>query len=96
MATVLERLHARLGDADESVYGRALRVLAAALPIDRRVELTDEMIRAAANGDVALLVTLLAPEVPAEPDELEALAELELEPDRRLLSADEARRELGL
>jgi hypothetical protein len=41
-------------------------------------------------------VTLLAPEVPAEPDEVEALAELELEPDRRLLSADEARRELGL
>ena len=58
MATVLERLHARLGDADESVYGRALRVLAAALPIDRRVELTDEMIRAAAknHADVVAIV----------------------------------------
>ena len=96
MATVLERLHARLGDADESVYDRASRTLAAALPVDRRVELTDDVIRAAANGDIALVVTLLAPESPAEADEIEALIELERDPDRRLLDAGAARRELGL
>jgi hypothetical protein len=96
MATVLEQLHARLGDADESVYGRALRTLAAALPVERRVELTDDVIRAAANGDIALVVTLLAPESPAEGDEIEALVELEREPDRQLLDADAARRELEL
>jgi hypothetical protein len=96
MATVLERLHARLGDAEEAVYDRALRTLAAALPVDRRVELTDEIVRAAANGDVALLVILLAPEVLPDPQDLAALEALEREPDRRLVSVEEARRELGL
>ncbi len=50
MATLLDRLREQLGDADESAYVRALRVLAAAIPVDRNVELTAEVVRAAVAG----------------------------------------------
>jgi hypothetical protein len=96
MATVLERLHDQLGDADETTYGRALRALAAALPVDRRVELTDEVIRAAATGDIALVVTLLAPDAEPEPGELEELAEADALDDGSRVDAATVRRELGL
>ncbi|MGH7729048.1 MAG: hypothetical protein ACREM2_09675 [Vulcanimicrobiaceae bacterium] len=84
MATVLERLGEQLGSgADDSAYGRALRTLAAALPTDRRVEVTDEVIRAAATGDVVLLRCLLAPEEPATKAELVELRELDEHPELR-------------
>jgi len=96
MATVLDRLHEQLGEADESVYGRALRTLAAALPVDRQVELTEEVVRAAAAGDVALVMTLLAPEEGPEPGELDALAEADAKDDGSRVDSATVRRELGL
>jgi hypothetical protein len=96
MATVLDRLHDQLGEADESAYDRALRVLAAALPLDRQVELTEEIVRAAAAGDVFLISTLLAPEEDPEPGESEALAEADAMDDGSRVDIATVRRELGL
>ena len=96
MATLLDRLHEELGDADESAYGRALRVLAAAIPVDRNVELTAEVVRAAVAGDVALVATLLAPEEELEPGEFEALAEADALDDGSRVDFATVRRDLGL
>jgi hypothetical protein len=73
-----------------------LRTLAAALPVDRQVELTEEVIRAAATGDVALVVTLLAPEEKPEPGEVEAIAEADAKDDGSRVDSATVRRELGL
>jgi hypothetical protein len=96
MATLSDRLHEQLGNADESAYGRALKVLAAAIPVDRNVELTEEVIRAAVAGDVALVVTLLAPEEELEPGELEALAEADALDDGSRVDLATVRRDLGV
>jgi len=91
MATLLDRLREQLGDADESAYGRVLRVLAAAIPVHRNVELTAEVVRAAVAGDVALVVTLLVSEEELEPGELEALAEADaLDDGSRVRPCDRA------
>jgi hypothetical protein len=91
--TLLEALRERSSEVD---LRRATDALIAALPVGRAVQITHEVVAAAA-GDVALLLTLFAEEVEPEADELAALAELDREPsDRQTLSVEEARRELGL
>jgi hypothetical protein len=81
----------------EANLRRAIDALIAAMPVGRTVEITPEVIAMAAAGDVAQLLTLFAEEVEPEPGELAALAELDREPaDRRTVSAEDVRRELGL
>jgi hypothetical protein len=92
--TLLEALRERSSEAD---VRRATDAIIAALPVGRAVEITPDVIAAAAAGDIAQLLTLFAEEVKPEPDELAALAELDREPpDRQTLSAEEVRRELEL
>ncbi|MGP6158603.1 MAG: hypothetical protein ACLPYS_14055 [Vulcanimicrobiaceae bacterium] len=92
--TILDALRECSSEAD---LRRATDALIAAMPVGRAVEITPDVIGAAAAGDVAQLLTLFAEEVEPEPKELAALAELEREPpDRQTLSAEEVRRELGL
>ena len=94
--TVLERLRSVGASNDEAQ--RAASAIAAFLPVDRNVRVTDEVLVAARAGDVLLVSMLLAEEVDAEPDELAALeaAEKENARDGRLYTADEIREELGL
>lgn len=92
--TLLEALRERSSEAD---VRRATDAIIAALPVGRAVEITPDVIAAAAVGDIAQLFTLFAEEAKPEPDEVAALAELDRElPDRQTLSAEEVRRELGL
>lgn len=92
--TLLDALRERSSEAD---LRRATDALIAAIPVGRAVAITDEVLAAAAAGDVAQLVTLFAEEAEPEPDELAALAELDREPpERGTLSAQEVRRELEL
>ena len=95
MATVLERLRDDL-HLDEQAYTRALSVLAAALPVDRPVELTDEILRAAAAGNFMLVVSLLAEEDDPTPEEIAILEAYERDPSRPTLAHEEVKRELGL
>jgi hypothetical protein len=94
--TVLERLRSVGASNDEAQ--RAASAIAALLPVDRNVRVTDEVLAAARAGDVLLVSMLLAEEVDAEPDELAALeaAEQENARDGRLYTADEIRKELSL
>lgn len=93
--TVMERLRAAGAAGDEAE--RVASAIGAALPVDRRVVITDEVIEAARNGDLTLVAILLAEEVSAEPDEREALDELARDPERgATLSADEVQTRLGL
>jgi hypothetical protein len=67
------------------------------MPVGRAVEITTEVLAAAAAGDVALLLTLFAEEAEPDADELAALADLDRElPGRETLSPEEVRHELGL
>jgi hypothetical protein len=92
--TLLDALRERSSEAN---LQRATDALIAAMPVGRAVEITPDIIAAAAAGDVAQLLTLFAEETEPEPDELAALAEIDGEPpDRETFSAEEARRELGL
>jgi hypothetical protein len=92
--TLLDALRERSSEAN---LRRATDALMAAMPVGRALEITPAVIAAAAAGDVAQLLTLFAEEVEPEPEDFAALAELDREPpDRQTLSAEEARRELGL
>lgn len=71
--TVHERL-LELG-ADETQARKAETLLGSLMPHGRAVEITDEVLHAARNGDAFWITCLLAEEVEPEPDELEAMAE---------------------
>ncbi len=73
--TVMERLRAAGAAEDEAQ--RAAGTIGGALPVDRQVRITDEVLDAARAGDVTLVALLLAEEVAAELDEITALDELE-------------------
>lgn len=91
--TVLDALRERSSEAERN---RATDALLAAMPVDRPVAITSEVLEAAFAGDVALLVTLFAEEVDPEPGELEELREAERADDGSRATIDEVRRELGL
>ena len=93
--TVMERLRAAGAAEDEAQ--RAAGTIGGALPVDRQVRVTDEVLDAARAGDVTLVALLLAEEVTAEPDEAAALDELARDPRRGdTLSDDEVRAALGM
>ena len=63
--TLLGALRERSSEAD---VRRATDALIAALPVGRTVEITPDVIAAAAAGDIAQLLTLFAEEVKPEPE----------------------------
>ncbi len=63
---------------------------------EEQVDPAAQLLDAYRRGDHFLIQLLTAPEDDPTPDELEALAELERDPDRRTFSAEEVRLELGL
>jgi len=63
---------------------------------EEQVDPAAQLLDAYHRGDRFLIQLLTAPEDDPTPDELEALAELERDPDRRTFSAEEVRLELGL
>jgi hypothetical protein len=92
--TVIERL--RSAGAQEDEAQRAAAVIAAVLPVDRNVRVTEEILDAARAGDIALVSMLLAEEVDAEPDEVAALEAADRENDDARSTETELRRRLGL
>jgi len=92
--TIIERL--RAGGAAEEEAREAATTIASVLPIGHAVTINDDVLRAARAGDLVALQSHFAEEDDATPDELEALAELERDPDRRTFSAEEVRHELNL
>jgi hypothetical protein len=75
---------------------RAIDALIAAMPADRAVKITPEVVDAAVAGDVALLGTLLAPEVEADEIDLAALRDADAADDGSRVSLDDACAKLGL
>jgi len=96
MATVIEQLRASGAAEDEA--DRAAATIAKVLPVGRAIVLDDRMLAAARSGDVALLMTLLAPEEDPEQDELEAMSALRKGPaeDRETVPFDDLKRTFGL
>ncbi len=93
--TVMERLRAAGAGEDEAQ--RAAGAIGAALPVDRTILVTEDVLEAARRGDLALVAVLLAEEVEVEADELEALEELARDPERgQTLSDEQVRLALGL
>lgn len=74
---------------------RASDALAATLPVGRTLKITQEVIDAAAAGDVALLATLFAQEVEPDEADLAALRDGETEDDGNRLPAGDARKSLS-
>ena len=92
--TVIDRL--RFAGVREEEAQRAASAIAAVLPVDRNVRVTDEVLAAARSGDVALVSMLLAEEVDAEPGEREALEAAARENDDMRFTEAEVRARLGL
>ena len=92
--TVIDRL--RSAGVREEEAQRAASAIAAVLPVDRNVRVTEEVLDAARAGDVALVSMLLAEEVDAEPDELAALETADRENDGTRFTEAEVRTRLGL
>lgn len=94
LVTLLDALRERSSEAD---LRRAIDALLQAMPVGRRVEITPEVLEAAAAGDVALLVTLFAEEIEPNEDELVALRELDKHPElRETIPLETVKAELGL
>jgi hypothetical protein len=62
---------------------------------DDKIDIAAQLLEAYDRGDRALVSMLLAPEVEAEPWELEALREAEQMNDGKTYTLEEVRRELG-
>ena len=92
--TVMDRLRAAGAPEDEAQL--AASIIGAALPVDRDVRVTDEVLVAAQAGDLALVRMLLAEEVDPEPDELDALTEAKQRNDGTLLTTAEIQERLSL
>jgi hypothetical protein len=92
--TVIDRL--RSAGVREEEAQRAASAIAAVLPVDRNVRVTEEVLDAARAGDVALVSMLLAEEVEAEPDELAALEAADRENDGTRFTEAEVRTRLNL
>jgi hypothetical protein len=92
--TVIDRLRsAGVGEEEAQSVASAI---AAVLPLDRNVRVTEEVLDAARAGDVALVSMLLAEEVDAEPDELAALETADRENDGTRFTEAEVRTRLNL
>lgn len=92
--TVIDRLRsAGVGEEEAQSVASAI---AAVLPVDRNVRVTEEVLDAARAGDVALVSMLLAEEVDAEPDELAALETADRENDGTRFTEAEVRTRLNL
>lgn len=92
--TVIDRL--RSAGVREEDAQRAASAIAAALPLDRNVRVTEEVIDAARAGNVVLLRMLLAEEVDADPDESAALEAADLANDGTRSTEAEVRARLNL
>jgi len=92
--TVIDRL--RSAGVREEEAQRAASAIAAVLPVDRNVRVTEEVLDAARAGDVALVSMLLAEEVDAKPDEFAALEAADKENDGTRFTAAEVRARLDL
>jgi hypothetical protein len=93
--TVAERLNA--GASSAEALREAEIFIVEHLPLDRAVLLTDDAIHAALHADPVRFALAIAPEVEPEPDELEALRELDAEPERpRTVTLEEYETKYGL